>query len=246
MKKIVTLLLCSAAALTGCLKNEDEPTRDITYKYVGVETLSVASEEGYYIYAAGGHSSTTMLRSAARDYWFAGWVEGFDFEPGYEYTLLVDKYKVVLPDLPMCYDGPYEKYKLKEVVSKTERDTEGIAWYMPCYDVSQFIPDPWPTQADERLTVIRTADEYSTLVAPADDKIEAVFEGHNSMLLISGQSPRGIAWIGKRLTYTGGGHYSLVIDIHYSLTTNAPTWTVAVLVPAIPEGAVIDVQVNYI
>ena len=55
------------------------------------------------------------------EFWYSG-IEGFEYQPGYEYVLKIRKEKVTNP----AADRSGIKYVLVEVVSKTEKVSEGL------------------------------------------------------------------------------------------------------------------------
>ena len=245
MKKLFALIPLLAVLLVGCDK-DDEPTREITYRFVGVETLTVASEMGAYSGVSGVSAPCTMVREEWSDSWFAANVEGLDYEEGFEYRIKVNKYKVILPEIEICYEGPMYKYELKQIVTTTQRDTEGIAWNIPYHALFMGEPGPdWTVATGEKVTVIRTVEELEALIPPGEfgQSAEAYFaQGRFSILLIEGQSVQKIVGTHQVITYKGKGIYDLKVIAYYSRveTTDRP-WATVLLVPAIRPGA----QIHY-
>ena len=86
------------------------------------ETLTVASEtrQCYGV----GIQECMLVKSAGDETWsfFYGNIEGFDYEPGYEYVLKVRKEEVKNPP----QDASSVKYVLVRIVSKVEKTSEGL------------------------------------------------------------------------------------------------------------------------
>ena len=242
MKKYIVALSLAILALVGCKKN-NEGNGKITYRYEGTETFEVASEKGIY-FSFGDHNPCTMLRKEGTDKWFSQPVIGFlEYEEGYEYVITADRYRAIVPK-DLIVDGPLHHYELKEIVSKIQRDTEDISWALPYYDSWGQDPIEWPVLSPEELTVIRTVAELEALIGEADAATKSALKHQHSILLVSGTSDYGIHKIEKQLTYKGGGNYLFEIDITQTFATVIEPWTVAVLVPAIPEGANITLSVD--
>ncbi len=238
MKTWVVMACAYAVLLGGCRKAEE--AGEITCRFESTETLGVASEKGICL-GVSGYWSSTMLRAGSGP-WFAAEVGEFDYEPGYEYVVQADKYRVIVPRDIYCYDGPYERYELKRVLSKVKRGTPDIAWIYPCYDLWPGVPSEWIVPQRDVLHVIRSQEELERLSVPGESEFKTDFERY-SVLLTAGASSSGIAKIDKTLTYKGSGRYLFKVDVVRNLTTVAPLWTVAVLVPAIPEDAQVELQV---
>lgn len=238
------MLSLALLALTGCKKN-NEGNGEITYRYEGTETFEVASEKGIYL-NRGGILPCTMLRKEGTDKWFSQPVIGFlEYEEGYEYVITADRYRAIVPK-DLIVDGPLHHYELKEIVSKTKRDTENISWPLPYYDSWGQEPVEWPTIPEGQLTVIRSEEEFEALTGEkADAATKSALERQYSILLVSGTSNSGIQKIEKRLTYNGGGNYLFMIEIIRTDASVMEPWTVGVLVPAIPAGANIELSIDY-
>ncbi|GJM34700.1 MAG: hypothetical protein DHS20C18_37010 [Saprospiraceae bacterium] len=71
-----------------------------------------------------GPQTCYQTRQSPKEDWtlFYGQIEGFDFEPGYEYQLIVEK--TTIPNPPA--DASSFKYKLKKQVAKTRVDYGGL------------------------------------------------------------------------------------------------------------------------
>ncbi len=229
MKKTMTAVAGAALLFAGCEGRKENC--EVTYRFVRTETLDVASEKGIYMGALASWPCT-MVRTSSDGQWFAAPVNGFDYEPGYEYVVEADKYRAVVPE-GMCYDGPGDHYVLKRVISKVRRDTPGMAWFVPCYDSWPGIPGEWLDTEKNVLHVIRSQEELERYSAPAgEDKVD--FDKY-SVLLVSGAVNSGIAKIDRTLIYRGGGKYDYRIDILVNAACVLSPWQVAVLVPVTPE-----------
>ncbi len=242
MKKIIFAVAGALAFLVyGCAQDE-MPSREITYRFRATQTVTVASEEGVYIGVISVPGPCMMMRTDAGSNWNAcRGIEGFEYEPGYEYVLRLDVYDIIFPsDILVCYDGPGQKYVLKNVVSKTAKTTEDIRWGQPCYDSWPGKPSQWNNVEPNVLHVIRTPDDFMRFAAWGEEQERYLDLEHYSILLVAGVSNQGIRCAGKSLTYTGGGRYEYKVEMQLLATHDAPRWQVAVLVPAIPEDA--DVQ----
>lgn len=240
------MLPLALLTLAGCEKNGGG-NRDITWEYERTETFEVASEKGIRLEMIGAPYPCTMLRSDDSEKWFAQPVGEFDdYEEGYEYVIRADRFRVIVPK-GMEVDGPLHFYTLKEVVSKTQRDTDDISWSLPIFDSWREEQEhiQWPAMLEEQLTVLRTADEFEELTGKkADTGLAVILDRYYSILLVSGRSNSGIQKIEKHLTYKGGGDYLFEIDITQNDATVVEPWIVAVLVPKIPAGADVKLLID--
>lgn len=100
-RNILFLTFLLSAVLSGCSR-------------AGIETMIVASETRT-CYGAG-RQQCMLVRGADTEPWqyFYGNIEGFDYEPGYEYVLRVGKEKVENPP----QDASSIRYRLVKLVSR--------------------------------------------------------------------------------------------------------------------------------
>jgi hypothetical protein len=115
MRPLRTLLLLACALLPAC--NAVQPTGDVVTDRAGPgqTTLYVAS---YTRTCTGMYEMQCMLvKEHPEDEWsnFYDAIEGFTYEPGYSYTLLVDWREI--PNPPA--DGSSRAYWLVRLVEKT-------------------------------------------------------------------------------------------------------------------------------
>ena len=128
MKKYVILLFASIFAFSACDKTDDYTVREWT----------VASQLGI---AYGFNALQPVLLVKANDdtSWravYAG-IEGFDYEPGYEYKLRIKARELAEPP----QDAPSMRYSLLELVSKTPARSSIPDTYYPTFTM-QVAPDP--------------------------------------------------------------------------------------------------------
>ncbi|MDR2894757.1 MAG: DUF4377 domain-containing protein [Alistipes sp.] len=244
MKKVYfSVFMLLTLALAGCIKEHTGRGRDVVIEFVGTKTLEVASEMGYYV----GFFSfpCTMLREAGSDKWFAYPVQGFEeYEPGYEYTIRADRYEMTYKPDNLEIDGDPNYYQLREVVSKTRRDTENIEWSLPCYDLWPYNLDSVPEVAEGELLIIRTVAEFEAIMGlPAEGWIKDFFDDH-SLLVTSGTNDMGVERLTKRLIYKGKGDYLFQVEVESNDATALTPWTIAVGVPAISPYAKVELQVT--
>lgn len=120
MRKYIILLFISAFALGACDKNDDYTVREWT----------VASQLGI---SHGFHTLQPVLLVKANDEtsWRAVYegIEGFDYEPGYEYKLRIKAKQ--LPEPPQ--DASSVRYSLLELISKTPARSSIPDSYYPTF-----------------------------------------------------------------------------------------------------------------
>lgn len=118
MKKTVWWV-CAVLLFAGCEKRDN--------LYLRTEVITVASAKGMSLRNGNGFYPSLMSKFSQTDQWTAySDIEGFDYEPGYEYDL---KVKVSMIDYPkgmeVCF-GPSCRYELLEVTSKTKKESQGV------------------------------------------------------------------------------------------------------------------------
>lgn len=88
-------------------------------KKMKTETLIVASSQGDCVGVAP-QKCLLIMREGENtwEYWYDG-IEGFDYEPGYEYVILIHHEKIENPPA----DRPNVRYVLDKMVSKTEKES---------------------------------------------------------------------------------------------------------------------------
>lgn len=100
--------------LAGCKKDDG---------YQGTFVWTVASEMRMANGFGGIFPSFVTKESKGGDWRkYVGYIEGFDYESGYEYVIAVKVYEI--KDPPM--DGDRVRYVLKKVISKEKKDSEGL------------------------------------------------------------------------------------------------------------------------
>ena len=128
MRKYIILLFISAFALGACDKNDDYTVREWT----------VASQLGI---SHGFHTLQPVLLVKANDdtSWRAVYegIEGFDYEPGYEYKLRIKAKQ--LADPPQ--DASSVRYSLLELISKIPARSNIPDSYYPTFTM-EVAPEP--------------------------------------------------------------------------------------------------------
>lgn len=138
VQAMVIVLLLAASVLTACAPTGGSSTG--TTLYVGP----------YQVPCTGVAPQMCMLtREDPKDDWtlFYDQIEGFEYEPGYQYELLVQKQEVENPPA----DASSIRWTLLEIVSK-ERDLEGTTWVLELYVNSA--GQPSGLQPDTQITVL--------------------------------------------------------------------------------------------
>ncbi len=141
MKRVqlmVSMLLLAATVLAACAPAVGRSTG--TTVYVGshqVPCTGVAPQ------------MCMLVREDPKDDWtlFYDQIQGFEYEPGFEYELLVQKQKVENPPA----DASSIRWILLEIVSK-QRDLEGTTWVLELYVNSA--GQPTALQPDTQITVL--------------------------------------------------------------------------------------------
>lgn len=156
MRKYIILLFISAFALGACDKNDDYTVREWT----------VASQLGI---SHGFHTLQPVLLVKANDdtSWRAVYegIEGFDYEPGYEYKLRIKAKQ--LADPPQ--DASSVRYSLLELISKTPARSNIPDSYYPTFTMEvaprtrqllrRIVPQrPFPRSRPERLAAVAVPD----------------------------------------------------------------------------------------
>lgn len=128
MRKYIILLFISAFALGACDKNDDYTVREWT----------VASQLGI---SHGFHTLQPVLLVKANDdtSWRAVYegIEGFDYEPGYEYKLRIKAKQLAEPP----QDASSVRYSLLELISKTPARSNIPDSYYPTFTM-EVAPEP--------------------------------------------------------------------------------------------------------
>lgn len=112
MSKIIVFLFSMSLLLVSCNGN----------KAVDAEKMTVASQQGDCVGVA--PMKCLLVKKDGQADWefFYNSIEGFNYEPGYEYVLEVKAEKIENP----AADQSSLKYTLVKVVSKTEKVSEGL------------------------------------------------------------------------------------------------------------------------
>lgn len=128
MKRYILTLLLAAFACTACDKDDEYEIREWT----------VASQLGI---AHGPHTLQPVLLVKANDdtSWRAlyGGIEGFEYQPGYEYRLRIKAEQ--LPDPPQ--DGSSIRYTLLEQISKAPATSVIPERFFPAFTM-EVAPQP--------------------------------------------------------------------------------------------------------
>lgn len=139
MKRYLLLLLLAAFAFTACDKNDDYEVREWT----------IASQLGI---AHGSHTLQPVLLVKTNNdtSWRAVYsgIEGFDYEPGYEYRLRI--MATQLSDPPQ--DGSSVRYTLLEQLSKTPATSVIPEQFFPVFTM-EVAPQPMNYQGQHFLGV---------------------------------------------------------------------------------------------
>ncbi|HCO67374.1 MAG TPA: hypothetical protein DIT04_06420 [Dysgonomonas sp.] len=110
MHKSILALLGIILFLGSCTNNKN------------VERLTVASDYGACVGVV--PQKCLWIKAEGSDqweFWYSD-IEGFNYEPGYEYVLEVKRESVALP----AADQSSIKYVLEKVISKTRKQSEGL------------------------------------------------------------------------------------------------------------------------
>lgn len=89
-------------------------------KQISTYTIASKTTIGYGV----GPMNCMLVKEGDGENWnlFYSQIEGFSYEPGYEYVLQVRKEKIDNPPA----DGSSIRYRLVKVVSKTQKESEGL------------------------------------------------------------------------------------------------------------------------
>lgn len=120
MKRLICFLVTLATiVLCGC---EEKAPR--------IERLIIASEQGCY---CDGESNLVVpecfVKGVNDDNWRRIYVNGFDYQRGYEYVVDARLVGVQYPDVP----NPIYHYEVDRVVSKEQKESEGIVGVFVIY-----------------------------------------------------------------------------------------------------------------
>ena len=102
----------------------------------------------------------------------------------------------------------------------------------------------WRMEEANTLFVIRSAEELAAHVTGGEGVAAEVDFSRYSVLFASGRATNGIQQIFKTYEAQHEGRNLLTVELFLNDTEEAPLWNVALLVPALPEGAQVDLQVN--
>lgn len=122
--KMVSLILL-ITCLAGCMDDGKESRQVTDYKEY---TLTVASEKRMGLGWSDGMNYETevyAVKHEGTEEWedFAYYIDGFDYEEGYEYCIHVGKTSYL--DYSMG-DPAWSEYNLIKVISKERKDSEGL------------------------------------------------------------------------------------------------------------------------
>lgn len=123
MKKIILLFLMTT--LISCMNEEQAGKKIQGYKEY---TMSVASRKlPGVVYVGCGSSSLgdvyAVKKKDSREWESFGYIQGFDYENGYEYTIQISETNYL--DY-MRGEPAWTEYELLEVISKEKKDSEGL------------------------------------------------------------------------------------------------------------------------
>ena len=162
---ILILFLCTFN-LTGC-KNDDEGRKVMSYREC---VLTVASKKIPGVLTSSGYHVLTDV-FVAKEYPFNDWVflgaiKGFDYEPGYEYTIKISETSYL--DYNMG-EPAWTERELLEVIAKEERASDNLplhlipAWYYK----DQYTPEyNYIVEADSKALI--EEDLKSSPILPLD------------------------------------------------------------------------------
>ena len=104
--KSLSLVLFFSSLFVACKKEDD----------AAIKTFIVASQKGTYTGIFGQQMTSIMVKEQASAPFrpLGQGIEGFDYQEGFEYVVLV--YEVLIPDPPQ--DGSNVRYVLKKIISK--------------------------------------------------------------------------------------------------------------------------------
>lgn len=116
--KYVYLLLSFLFILTGCSKDDKKDK---------IITVTIASEKRMgYVGWYGAMSSCYLVKYPESNTWsfFRSHIEGFDYEPGYEYVVEIRVHED--PVDPNMADQELLSYFLEKIISKEKKDSENL------------------------------------------------------------------------------------------------------------------------
>lgn len=117
--KYLFLLLSFFIVFTGCGKDEDEKDKIIT--------LTIASEKRMgYAGWTGSLAPYYLTKNMEDDKWrfFCIYIEGFDYEEGYEYVVEIKVHEE--PVDPTLADQELISYSLHKIISKEKKKSENL------------------------------------------------------------------------------------------------------------------------
>ena len=101
----------------------------------------------------------------------------------------------------------------------------------------------WRMEETNTLYVIRSAEELAAHVTGGEGTPADVDFSRYTVLFASGRATNGIEEIRKSFGRTEEG-YLMSVVLYLNLTEEAPLWNAAVLVPVLPVGSHVELQVN--
>lgn len=131
----LVIILFSATSLCSCLSDDDDEGRKVLSSKDYVITVASCKLEGV-VASCGNFTKTEVLaiRKDGSTNWEAwGGIQGFNYEPGYEYRLKVNETTYL--DYSMG-EPAWTEHKLLEVLSIDKKETEGLPedlipeWYI--------------------------------------------------------------------------------------------------------------------
>lgn len=108
--KIFKLMCLFAVLLSGCNKDDKE-----MILVVASEKRSCITVDDYSCY---------VVKDKGSDVWryMSSSIIGFDYEPGYEYTIKISVRNIKNPP----QDGSSKEYTLRELISKEKKESENL------------------------------------------------------------------------------------------------------------------------
>ena len=166
----IIMPLIFITALAGC-KNKEEGREITDYKEY---TITVASEKVTGLVSSCGNSYVTEVYAVMKEH-SAKWeqlpsIEGFDYEPGYEYTIRISETSYL--DYSMG-EPAWTEYRLIETISKEKKASEGVP--------DSFVPD-WSHEGyfakiDARFRYYVDADNKAAIEEDINSNPMVTFNG---------------------------------------------------------------------
>ena len=128
-------------------------------------------------------------------------------------------------------------------------NNELMATYPEDVDMSNFSLDGtvcswnWQYLEEDTVYVINSSEKLLNYISCQKNEVPIIDFNKYSLLLTYGGTTSGVHKIDRNLRQTSINKFKLVVDITLEMTTVAQGWTLSVLVPKIPNSAIIQLDV---